>query len=75
MIRRKPFIFSLMLLGVLAIYHLTGENVYVFCALCLLEKHKVPSPENIRIDAENQVYVLQWDYARENTTFRAQWSQ
>ncbi|XP_057553314.1 interferon alpha/beta receptor 1 isoform X1 [Hippopotamus amphibius kiboko] len=38
------------------------------------EKHKVPSPENIQIHAENQVYVLKWDYAYENTTFRAQWS-
>ncbi|XP_057553315.1 interferon alpha/beta receptor 1 isoform X2 [Hippopotamus amphibius kiboko] len=40
----------------------------------LKEKHKVPSPENIQIHAENQVYVLKWDYAYENTTFRAQWS-
>ncbi|XP_007115989.1 interferon alpha/beta receptor 1 [Physeter macrocephalus] len=45
----------------------------VYC-INTTEKHKVPSPENIQIDAENQVYVLKWDYAYENTTFRAQWS-
>ncbi|XP_065732042.1 interferon alpha/beta receptor 1 isoform X2 [Phocoena phocoena] len=45
----------------------------VYC-INTTEKHKVPSPENIQIDAENQVYVLKWDYAHENMTFRAQWS-
>ncbi|MBV94386.1 Interferon alpha/beta receptor 1, partial [Eschrichtius robustus] len=46
----------------------------VYC-INTTEKHKVPAPENIQINAENQVYVLKWDYAYENTTFRAQWSQ
>ncbi|EQB78503.1 hypothetical protein CB1_000995042 [Camelus ferus] len=52
-------------------------NVCVFlCILCLAVEHKLPSPENIEISAENQIYVLKWDYTFENMTdmtFQAQW--
>ncbi|XP_043304757.1 interferon alpha/beta receptor 1 isoform X1 [Cervus canadensis] len=44
----------------------------VYC-INTTERHNVPSPENIQINADNQVCVLKWDYPYENTTFRAQW--
>ncbi|XP_014417094.2 LOW QUALITY PROTEIN: interferon alpha/beta receptor 1 [Camelus ferus] len=47
----------------------------VSCITTTVE-HKLPSPENIEISAENQIYVLKWDYTFENMTdmtFQAQW--
>lgn len=44
----------------------------VHCITTTVE-NKLPSPENIRIIAENQTYVLKWDYTYENMTFQAQW--
>jgi len=68
------FLFLPMLLRILAVCSLTRVNVCAFlCVPCLLERHKVPSPENIQINADNQIYVLKWDYPYENATFQAQW--
>ncbi|OBS60082.1 hypothetical protein A6R68_08791 [Neotoma lepida] len=34
---------------------------------------KMPVPENIEVDADGESYVLRWDYASPNVSFRAQW--
>ncbi|XP_052597126.1 interferon alpha/beta receptor 1 isoform X2 [Peromyscus californicus insignis] len=34
---------------------------------------KMPVPENIEVDADGESYVLSWDYASPNVSFRAQW--
>lgn len=44
----------------------------VYCINTTVE-NKLPPPENVRLDTENQVYVLKWDYLHENVTFQAQW--
>ncbi|XP_042101865.1 interferon alpha/beta receptor 1 isoform X3 [Ovis aries] len=44
----------------------------VYC-INTTERHKVPSPENVQINVDNQAYVLKWDYPYESTTFQAQW--
>ncbi|XP_052492406.1 interferon alpha/beta receptor 1 [Budorcas taxicolor] len=44
----------------------------VYC-INTTERHKVPSPENVQINVDNQTYVLKWDYPYESTTFQAQW--
>ncbi|XP_006921038.1 interferon alpha/beta receptor 1 [Pteropus alecto] len=43
-----------------------------YCVNTTVE-NKLPPPENIQISAENQVYVLKWNYTHENVTFQAQW--
>ncbi|KAF0880042.1 INAR1 protein, partial [Crocuta crocuta] len=49
-----------------------GAYSPVYCIKTTVE-NKLPPPENIRIDAKNDIYVLKWDYAYENMTFQAQW--
>ncbi|XP_029794898.1 interferon alpha/beta receptor 1 [Suricata suricatta] len=49
-----------------------GAYSPVHCIKTTVE-NKLPPPENIRIDAKNDIYVLKWDYAYENVTFQAQW--
>ena len=74
MIRCKPFLFLPMLVRILAISSPTRVNVCAcLCVPCLVERHKVPSPENVQISVDNQAYVLKWDYPYESTTFQAQW--
>uniref|UniRef100_A0A8C8W011 Interferon/interleukin receptor domain-containing protein n=1 Tax=Peromyscus maniculatus bairdii TaxID=230844 RepID=A0A8C8W011_PERMB len=34
---------------------------------------KMPVPENLELDADGESYVLSWDYASPNVSFRAQW--
>ncbi|XP_043449641.1 interferon alpha/beta receptor 1 isoform X2 [Prionailurus bengalensis] len=48
------------------------HNVDAFAPFEKVE-NKLPPPENVRIDAVNDVYVLKWDYTSENMTFQAQW--
>ncbi|XP_022371732.1 interferon alpha/beta receptor 1 [Enhydra lutris kenyoni] len=50
----------------------TGAYSPVYCIKTTVE-NKLPPPENIRVDAKNQTYILKWDYAQENVTFHAQW--
>lgn len=33
----------------------------------------MPVPENLELDADGESYVLSWDYASPNVSFRAQW--
>ncbi|GAB5576298.1 interferon alpha/beta receptor 1 isoform X1 [Prionailurus iriomotensis] len=49
-----------------------GAYSPVYCIKTTVE-NKLPPPENVRIDAVNDVYVLKWDYTSENMTFQAQW--
>lgn len=35
--------------------------------------NKIPVPENLEVDAQGDSYVLKWDHAFANMTFRAQW--
>ncbi|XP_014642303.1 PREDICTED: interferon alpha/beta receptor 1 [Ceratotherium simum simum] len=44
----------------------------VYCINTTVE-NKLPPPENIQIDGNNQNYILKWDYKYENLTFQAQW--
>ncbi|KAM6162414.1 interferon alpha/beta receptor 1 [Erethizon dorsatum] len=44
----------------------------VYCINTTVER-KLPSPENVKFGAENQSYVLKWDYEDVNVTFQAQW--
>ncbi|XP_023561361.1 interferon alpha/beta receptor 1 [Octodon degus] len=44
----------------------------VYCINTTVE-HKLPPPENVKFRAQNQSYVLKWDYEDINVTFRAQW--
>lgn len=37
------------------------------------ETNRLPVPENIELDAQGENYVLRWDYASPNVSFRAQW--
>ncbi|XP_076974985.1 interferon alpha/beta receptor 1-like isoform X2 [Tamandua tetradactyla] len=46
----------------------------VYCINTTVE-NKLPPPENVEVDVENQNYVLKWDYSYENTTFQVQWLQ
>ncbi|XP_036921178.1 interferon alpha/beta receptor 1 isoform X2 [Sturnira hondurensis] len=34
---------------------------------------QLPTPENLQVSGEGQVYILQWNYTHENVTFQAQW--
>ncbi|XP_073928869.1 interferon alpha/beta receptor 1 isoform X1 [Castor canadensis] len=36
-------------------------------------EHPLPAPENVEMDMKRDSYVLKWDYANANVTFRAQW--
>lgn len=75
-IKCKPFIFFAVPLRILTIRYLPKVKMHAFlCHLCLLVENKLPPPENVRIDAVNDIYVLKWDYASENMTFQAQWLQ
>ncbi|XP_058588532.1 interferon alpha/beta receptor 1 [Neofelis nebulosa] len=49
-----------------------GAYSPVYCIKTTVE-NKLPPPENVRIDAVNDICVLKWDYASENMTFQAQW--
>ncbi|XP_013359721.1 PREDICTED: interferon alpha/beta receptor 1 isoform X2 [Chinchilla lanigera] len=44
----------------------------VYCINTTVE-HKLPPPENVKFAAQNQSYVLKWDYEDGNVTFRVQW--
>ncbi|XP_006886853.1 PREDICTED: interferon alpha/beta receptor 1 [Elephantulus edwardii] len=44
----------------------------VYCINTTVE-NKLPPPENIEVEAKNQIYVLKWNYMYENVTFQAQW--
>ncbi|XP_052014949.1 interferon alpha/beta receptor 1 isoform X2 [Apodemus sylvaticus] len=35
--------------------------------------NKIPVPENLEMDAQGKSYVLRWDHASPNVSFRAQW--
>lgn len=35
--------------------------------------NKIPVPENLEVDAQGDSYVLKWDHAFANMTFKAQW--
>ncbi|XP_034371587.1 interferon alpha/beta receptor 1 isoform X1 [Arvicanthis niloticus] len=35
--------------------------------------NKLPVPENLEVDAKGKSYVLKWDYASPNMSFKAQW--
>ncbi|XP_038202277.1 interferon alpha/beta receptor 1 [Arvicola amphibius] len=37
------------------------------------EANRLPVPENVDVDAQGKSYVLSWDYASPNVSFRAQW--
>lgn len=37
------------------------------------EANRLPVPENVEVDAQGKSYVLRWDYASPNVSFRAQW--
>ncbi|XP_050020779.1 interferon alpha/beta receptor 1 isoform X3 [Alexandromys fortis] len=35
--------------------------------------NRLPVPENLEVDAQGESYVLSWDYASPNVSFRAEW--
>ncbi|XP_013208230.1 interferon alpha/beta receptor 1 isoform X1 [Microtus ochrogaster] len=41
--------------------------------LLTLETNRLPVPENLEVDAQGESYVLSWDYASRNVSFRAEW--
>uniref|UniRef100_H0XCF1 Interferon alpha/beta receptor 1 n=1 Tax=Otolemur garnettii TaxID=30611 RepID=H0XCF1_OTOGA len=46
----------------------------VYCINTTVE-NKIPRPENLDVSVKNQRYVLKWDHAFANVTFRVQWLQ
>ncbi|XP_008065125.1 interferon alpha/beta receptor 1 [Carlito syrichta] len=49
-----------------------GVYSQVYCINTTAED-KLPRPENLKVDVQNESYVLKWDYPYANMTFQVQW--
>nr|XP_027785008.1 interferon alpha/beta receptor 1 isoform X1 [Marmota flaviventris] len=56
----------------LLLYNKNGSYSPV-CCINTTAENKLPPPENLEISADNENYILKWDYAYENATFQVQW--
>lgn len=60
-------------LEVKAIYRQRHSNYSAVQCINTTVANKIPVPENLEVDAQGDSYVLKWDHAFANMTFRAQW--
>ncbi|XP_035300211.1 interferon alpha/beta receptor 1 isoform X2 [Cricetulus griseus] len=62
-------------LKVKAIHSSLGKHSNYSAVQCIntTEASKMPVPENIEVDARGESYVLKWDCASTDVSFRAQW--